>query len=30
MTGLFSNNGEKRLVLVSGRAHPALADEVAR
>jgi len=30
MTGLFSNNGEKRLVLVSGRAHPALADDVAR
>jgi len=30
MTGLFSSNGEKRLVLVSGRAHPALADDVAR
>ena len=30
MTGLFSSNGDKRLVLVSGRAHPALADDVAR
>ena len=30
MTGLFSTNGDKRLVLVSGRAHPALADDVAR
>ncbi|NLF04045.1 MAG: ribose-phosphate diphosphokinase, partial [Actinomycetales bacterium] len=29
MTGLFSTNGDKRLVLVSGRAHPALADAVA-
>ena len=30
MTGLFSADGEKRLVLVSGRAHPALAEDVAR
>jgi len=30
MTGLFSSDGEKRLVLVSGRAHPALAEDVAR
>ncbi len=30
MTGLFSNDSEKRLVLVSGRAHPALAEDVAR
>jgi len=29
MTGLFSSNGDNRLVLVSGRAHPALADAVA-
>ena len=30
MTGIVSNDGEKRLVLVSGRAHPELADDVAR
>jgi len=28
-TSLFSSNGSKRLVLVSGRAHPELAAEVA-
>ena len=28
MTGIRAT-GEKRLVLVSGRAHPALAEEVA-
>lgn len=30
MTGITSNDGEKRLVLISGRAHPELADDVAR
>jgi ribose-phosphate pyrophosphokinase len=30
MTGITSTDGEKRLVLVSGRAHPALATAVAR
>lgn len=30
MTGITSANGEKRLVLTSGRAHPELADDVAR
>lgn len=29
MTGIVSHDGEKRLVLVSGRAHPQLADDVA-
>ena len=29
MTGIISHNGEKRLVFVSGRAHPELAREVA-
>ena len=29
MTGLLSSDGEKRLVLVSGRAHPDLANNVA-
>lgn len=29
MTGIVSNDGEKRLVLVSGRAHPELASDVA-
>ena len=29
MTGIITN-GEKRLVIVSGRAHPALAQQVAR
>jgi ribose-phosphate pyrophosphokinase len=29
-TGLISTDGEKRLVLVSGRANPELADDVAR
>lgn len=30
MTGITSHDAEKRLVLVSGRAHPELADDVAR
>src|SRR5665811_1770357 len=30
MTGITSRDGEKRLVLISGRAHPELADDVAR
>ncbi len=30
MTGITSTDGEKRLVLVSGRAHPVLATSVAR
>lgn len=30
MTGITSHDGAKRLVLVSGRAHPELADDVAR
>ncbi len=30
MTGLISTNGQRRLVLISGRAHPALAEGVAR
>ncbi|WP_182113249.1 MULTISPECIES: ribose-phosphate diphosphokinase [unclassified Actinotalea] len=30
MTGITRHDGEKRLVLVSGRAHPELADDVAR
>ncbi|MBX9244940.1 ribose-phosphate diphosphokinase [Actinotalea ferrariae] len=30
MTGITSLDGTKRLVLVSGRAHPELADDVAR
>ena len=30
MTGILSADGEKRLVLTSGRAHPELADDVAR
>ena len=30
MTGITTRDGEKRLVLVSGRAHPELADDVAR
>jgi ribose-phosphate pyrophosphokinase len=30
MTGIVSNDGEKRLVLVSGRAHPELAAAVAK
>jgi ribose-phosphate pyrophosphokinase len=29
MTGITSSDGERRLVLISGRAHPALADDVA-
>lgn len=29
MTGIISHNGEKRLVFVSGRAHPELARQVA-
>ncbi len=29
MTGIITTDGEKRLVLVSGRAHPELATEVA-
>ncbi|WP_309135059.1 ribose-phosphate diphosphokinase [Cellulomonas sp.] len=29
MTGITSSDGEKRLVLVSGRAHPELAQDVA-
>lgn len=29
MTGIISQDGEKRLVLISGRAHPELADDVA-
>src|SRR5690554_5112026 len=29
MIGIVSHDGEKRLVLVSGRAHPQLADDVA-
>jgi len=30
MTGITSSDSEKRLVLISGRAHPELADDVAR
>jgi ribose-phosphate pyrophosphokinase len=30
MTGITTRDGERRLVLISGRAHPELADEVAR
>ena len=30
MTGITSSDGEKRLVLLSGRAHPELAEDVAR
>ena len=30
MTGIVTRDGEKRLVLISGRAHPELADDVAR
>lgn len=30
MTGIVSQDGEKRLVLVSGRAHPELAADVAK
>jgi ribose-phosphate pyrophosphokinase len=30
MTGITTRDGEKRLVLISGRAHPELADDVAR
>jgi ribose-phosphate pyrophosphokinase len=30
MTGITSNDGAKQLVLMSGRAHPQLAQEVAR
>ncbi len=30
MTGITTHDGEKRLVLVSGRAHPELADDVAQ
>jgi len=30
MTGIVSADGEKRLVLISGRAHPELAEDVAR
>lgn len=30
MTGITSHDGEKRLVLVSGRAHPELAEAVAK
>ena len=30
MTGIISHDGEKRLVLASGRAHPELAQDVAR
>ncbi|WP_199423000.1 ribose-phosphate diphosphokinase [Actinotalea solisilvae] len=30
MTGITSHESEKRLVLVSGRAHPELADDVAK
>jgi ribose-phosphate pyrophosphokinase len=30
MTGIVSTDGERRLVLISGRAHPELADDVAR
>lgn len=30
MTGLFTENAHKRLILVSGRAHPELAQAVAR
>ncbi|HEY0216362.1 MAG TPA: ribose-phosphate pyrophosphokinase-like domain-containing protein, partial [Cellulomonas sp.] len=30
MTGIVSHDGEKRLVLVSGRAHPELAAAVAK
>lgn len=30
MTGIVSTDGERRLVLISGRAHPQLADDVAR
>jgi ribose-phosphate pyrophosphokinase len=30
MTGSTTRDGERRLVLISGRAHPELADEVAR
>ncbi|MCB2176831.1 MAG: ribose-phosphate diphosphokinase [Actinomycetales bacterium] len=30
MTGIISTDGERRLVLISGRAHPQLADDVAR
>lgn len=30
MTGIISHDGEKRLVLVGGRAHPELAESVAR
>ena len=30
MTGITSHDGEKRLVLISGRAHPELADDVGR
>ena len=29
MTGIISHDGEKRLVLASGRAHPELAQDVA-
>ena len=29
MTGLVTVDSEKRLVLVSGRAHPGLAEDVA-
>ena len=30
MTGIVSTDGERRLVLISGRAHPQLADDVSR
>jgi ribose-phosphate pyrophosphokinase len=30
MTGIVSTDGERRLVLISGRAHPQLAEDVAR
>src|SRR5690554_2407580 len=30
MTGIVTRDGEKRLVLISGRAHPELAEDVAR
>ena len=30
MTGITTRDGERRLVLISGRAHPELADDVAR
>nr|WP_297423658.1 ribose-phosphate diphosphokinase [uncultured Actinotalea sp.] len=30
MTGITSSDGEKRLVLMSGRAHPELAEDVSR